>query len=234
MHQYRLTQWLTIITQGLWVRAKTPRLPEALGLRDGEGGDRNLPELRLLVLGDSAAAGVGVEHQQQALIGQIVSELQQHYYVHWRLVAASGVTSEVAHKEFLPDLKTHQFDAAVLSLGVNDVTRFTSDLDWEKYQLSIWKKLLDEQRISKLLITPVPPMHKFSALPRKLATLFGERASALNALLKAFSEQFDDSVTLLDFDVPTDIDMLAKDGFHPSAKTYKLWAKVASQHLLPK
>jgi len=233
MHRYSISEWLTIITQGVWVRAKTARLPEALGVRDGEGGDKNLPEIRLLILGDSAAAGVGVDHQHNALTGQLVSELQQDFYVHWRLVASSGITSEVAHNEFLPDLTNHEFDAAVISLGVNDVTRFTSDKDWQKYQLAIWEKLLKEHNIRKLLITPVPPMEKFFALPNKLAGIFGRRAESLNVLLKQMANSHEKNVTLLDFDVPTEPEMLAKDGFHPSERTYQLWAKVAAKHLLP-
>ncbi len=47
-----------LLWQGRHVRRVTPRLPEAAGPRAGTTGHG--PPLRLLVLGDSAAAGVGV------------------------------------------------------------------------------------------------------------------------------------------------------------------------------
>ncbi|KAB0649370.1 SGNH/GDSL hydrolase family protein, partial [Burkholderia diffusa] len=47
-----------LLMQGRRVRRVTPRLAEAAGPRDGTAGDG--PPLRVLVLGDSAAAGVGV------------------------------------------------------------------------------------------------------------------------------------------------------------------------------
>ena len=49
-----------IVPQGLWVRATIPLLQEPPGERQGTSGDG--PPLRLLILGDSAAAGVGTSH----------------------------------------------------------------------------------------------------------------------------------------------------------------------------
>ena len=43
-----------LLMQGLYVRKVTPRLPEAAGARVGEAGTG--PALRLMILGDSAAA----------------------------------------------------------------------------------------------------------------------------------------------------------------------------------
>ncbi|NIP82235.1 MAG: SGNH/GDSL hydrolase family protein, partial [Gemmatimonadetes bacterium] len=46
-----------LVAQGLFVRWRTTRLPEPPGDREGVTGAG--PPLRLLVAGDSAAAGVG-------------------------------------------------------------------------------------------------------------------------------------------------------------------------------
>ena len=48
-----------LVAQALRTRRVTPRLPEAAGERSGTQGEG--PRLRLLVLGDSAAAGVGAQ-----------------------------------------------------------------------------------------------------------------------------------------------------------------------------
>jgi hypothetical protein len=63
-----------LLCQGKYVRRVTPKLPEADGPRFGEAGVGK--PLRLLVLGDSAAAGVGVNTQQEALAGHLVKGLE--------------------------------------------------------------------------------------------------------------------------------------------------------------
>jgi hypothetical protein len=77
--------------QGRYVRRVTPRLPEAPGPRAGTHGAGS--ELRLLLLGDSAAAGVGAPSQDEALCGRLTSELAQSFRVSWALVARSGATT---------------------------------------------------------------------------------------------------------------------------------------------
>lgn len=56
-----------LILQGYRVKKNTPRLAEPQGLRKGVIGQGKA--LSILILGDSAAAGVGVEDQREALLG---------------------------------------------------------------------------------------------------------------------------------------------------------------------
>lgn len=72
-----------LLIQGRKVRKNTPRLLEAGGEREGTTGEGQ--PLSLLILGDSAAAGVGVDTQQDALSGAIISELQNEYRLQWKL-----------------------------------------------------------------------------------------------------------------------------------------------------
>ncbi len=51
------------------MRLTVLRLPEAHGERSGCCGNGN--ELNLLIIGDSAAAGVGVDEQSEALASQL-------------------------------------------------------------------------------------------------------------------------------------------------------------------
>ena len=46
--------------------------------------------MKLLVLGDSAAAGVGADRQADALTGQIVKNLAGRFLVEWTLFARTG------------------------------------------------------------------------------------------------------------------------------------------------
>src|SRR5918995_2427493 len=104
--------------QGRYVRRVTPRLPEAPGPRAGTLGAGS--EVRLLVLGDSAAAGVGAPSQDEALCGCLTSELAQSFRVSWALVARSGATTAGTTRH-LAGTPAARFDVAVVSLGGNDV-----------------------------------------------------------------------------------------------------------------
>ena len=64
---YTLALILVILFQGYAVKKNTPRLAEPDGERIGQKGVGK--SLALLILGDSAAAGVGVNAQDDALLG---------------------------------------------------------------------------------------------------------------------------------------------------------------------
>ena len=71
-----MTHWLLtlllgplLLYQGFRVRRNILLLPEPPGERTGTAGDG--PPLRLLVTGDSAAAGVGAAHQQSACLSAV-------------------------------------------------------------------------------------------------------------------------------------------------------------------
>lgn len=74
-----------LLAQGRFTRRVTPLLPEPVGPRRGKEGRG--PALRLLIAGDSAAAGVGVASQASALSGCLVRELAPAFELTWSLVA---------------------------------------------------------------------------------------------------------------------------------------------------
>ena len=110
--------------QGLWVLIRTPRLQEAQGARKGHHS-KDESKLHILILGDSAAAGVGVAQQNQALSGNIIQRIIPHLSVSWELNAWSGCNTPqmLKHIQQMPKSK---MDVIVISLGVNDVISTTS------------------------------------------------------------------------------------------------------------
>lgn len=102
-----------LITQGMIVRKRTPLLPEPQGDRDGLVGEGK--PLSLLILGDSAAAGVGVERQEEALSGAIISELKNDYTLKWRLHARTGLTTQQVC-EAIVEIDERDYDVIVTSI----------------------------------------------------------------------------------------------------------------------
>ena len=213
-----------VVLQGLKVRKNTTRLAEASGDRDGICGLGQ--PLSLLILGDSAAAGVGVKSQQEALSGSILSCLQDEYQVRWKLHAKTGDTTQqvIAATQLLAP---QQYDVVVTSIGVNDVTKLMSAKKWLKQQQILFQDIQNRFHPRLIIVSGVPPMQYFEALPHPLAWLFGQYATQMNQQLQhwlAPQAQFE----FLQFDIQTFQAMnlpMASDGFHPSKEIYAIWGQ---------
>lgn len=202
-------------------RKSVPKLPEPPGARDGTSGDG--PPLRLLVLGDSAAAGVGAPHQDKALLGQIVSRLTTDFQVTWSLRAKTGNTTETV-LSWLKSQPPQQFDVAVTSLGVNDVTAMVGRARWRRQQAELRSILREKFGIETLLISGLPPLHGFPALPQPLRWALGARATQLNHDVERDVAAECDT-DFLDLRFTTDTTLMASDGFHPGPGIYAQWAE---------
>ena len=219
-----------LLIQGNRVKKNTIRLLEAEGARDGITGQGQT--LTLLILGDSAAAGVGVAHQNDALLGAVVSALQHQYQVHWRLEAQSGdTTSQVIQKT--QKMVNQKYDVVVTSVGVNDVTRLMSARTWIKQQQQFYQLIQAKFQPELIIATGVPPMHLFPALPNPLSWLFGQYAIQMNLQLeKMVSKQKD--MQWIEYDIQKYQSMnleMAKDGFHPSKEIYQIWGKEVADRI---
>lgn len=214
-----------LLAQGLYTRWVTPKLPEAYGERQGRHGTGS--ELRVLIVGDSAAAGVGVAYQRDALAGQLVSRLGMTHQVSWRLLAQSGFdTGEVL--QLLERTTAERFDVAVVSLGVNDVTSSrVRALDWIAQQGRLIDLLGWKFGVRQVVLSPVPPMHTFPALPQPLRWFLGRRAKHFNSLLSELvARRSQCSLLTSRQPVATSFmaNLMAEDGFHPGPVIYSMWA----------
>ena len=220
-----------LLIQGNRVKKNTIRLPEAEGARDGITGQGQT--LSLLILGDSAAAGVGVAHQNDALLGAVVSALQHQYQVHWRLEAQSGdTTSQLIQK--IKKMVNQKYDVVVTSVGVNDVTRLMSARTWIKQQQQFYQLIQAKFQPELIIATGVPPMHLFPALPNPLSWLFGQYAKQMNFQLEKMIVKQKD-MQWIEYDIQKYQSMnleMAKDGFHPSKEIYQIWGKEVADRIL--
>ena len=210
-----------LLLQGRHVRRVTPRLPEAAGERQGEIGQG--PPLRLLIAGDSAAAGVGAELQAQALSGQLAQLLAKDFRVSWTLVATTGHTTAQALQQ-LRELPPATYDVVVTSLGVNDLTGRTSAGLWLQQQAQLVSLLREQFQAKHILLSALPPMHVFPALPQPLRWYMGAQAQRYNRGLQTWARQHADC-EFLAADFPTNLELMASDGFHPGPGAYAVWAE---------
>lgn len=218
-----------LVAQALATRQRLPRLPEPAGPREGVVGRG--PRLRVLLVGDSSAVGVGVDHQRDALAGQLMPRLAQACgaRVEWRLLARSGLTSAQALK-LLQDAGPLWADLAVLATGVNDVVaqvpshRAVAQREW----LVNW--LRNASGVQHVVVCPLPPIHHFPGLPQPLRWVAGADARRHNDALKHWCGQRSD-VSLVDMQMPLHAGVMARDGFHPGEPVYRHCANRIARHV---
>ena len=217
-----------IVPQGIWTNLRVPTLPEPPGARQGEAGTG--PRLRLLIVGDSAAAGVGVSRQEEALLGQVVARLSDRYRVEFDLQAKTGFTTADILRR-LEDLPARGYDVALTSLGVNDVLALTSRATWLDRQRQLRRLLREKFGVRLTVISGLPPVHSFPALPQPLRWHLGSRATEFDAAIAAAVDAEPD-VRLVNLRFEADAGMMASDRFHPGAPIYAEWAQRAASCIL--
>nr|WP_221301556.1 SGNH/GDSL hydrolase family protein [Zhongshania antarctica] len=214
-----------LFVQGKYVKRVTPKLPEPEGHRHGQVGQGK--GLSLLIVGDSAAAGVGVDHQQRALSGRLVAPLSKTNAVSWKLIAQSGDTSRQL-LDRLHAMPQEEFDSAVVSIGVNDVTGLTRASAWAGNVRLIVQLLTEKFGVRRVYLSSIPPMHLFPALPNPLRWWLGLRANQFNVLMSAVAES-ERSCIYVPIPYSGDLSAIAADGFHPGAEAYTVWGDCVAE-----
>ena len=216
-----------LIPQGVYTRMVTLKLPEATGKRNGISG-KGAP-LSLLILGDTAAAGVGVEKQSEALAGKLVTKLSSHYKLEWRLEAETGL-STLNIIERLKGLEVFCVDVVIISLGVNDVTGGVSVKKWLGLQEELRSILVTKFNVKLVLLSSIPPMSRFPSLPQPLRWYLGRKSKLFNTKLLSQTNQRSD-LEYLDINFPLQDSYIAKDGFHPSEAAYEYWSELVAKKI---
>lgn len=218
-----------LAAQAVFTRVRLPQLPEAEGPRSGVHG-RGAP-LRLLIAGDSSAAGVGVVHQGLALAGQLVPALATacRVQLHWQLHARSGLTTAQT-LAWLREGAPAQADIAVVVTGVNDVVDQVPSQRAVAARDALASWLRNSLAVQHVVFAPLPPIHLFPGLPQPLRWVAGADARRHNAALAAWARTRSD-VSVVDMEVPLNRGVMAADGFHPGEPVYRYCAASIAEHI---
>ena len=246
--------------QGHKIKRDTVRLPEPNGERHGRVQLNNANSsaantsrdtqqtLNLMVVGDSAAAGVGSQTQQEALVGHLIPRLTEQPAIqsafdtlNWSLQATTGHTSfDILRRLYVLPVPSQPIDVMVLSVGVNDTTSNVSVHQWQQQIENIIAIAQRKFGVRELIFLSLPPMAQMPAIPAPLNNFVGAKASILDSTLQQICATHD-HVTYMATDfarmiedhsngTPIDIRvMFASDGFHPSSLMYGYWAQQVAE-----
>jgi lysophospholipase L1-like esterase len=196
----------------------------------------NGPPLHLVLIGDSSAAGYGVSTRDEALQGQITSRLAETCTVHWTTFARFGSTG-LKTVRFLQKQQPAHYDVAVVAVGLNDMLAGEPLGPWLGAQRQLVETLRQRFGVSHTVISGMPPIGGFPALPQPMRWILGRQRDRYDAALKAWiacepdlsyvPTGFADDSPFRVGDV-TVADMMSADGFHPGPRVYEEWGRRAA------
>lgn len=213
-----------LVAQARRLRRDTPRLPDAAQPWQGtvDGPD----PIRLLVLGDSTAAGVGADTQDDALPGNLARELAQRTGrgVAWRAVGRNGATTRDIVTDYLDDATGADYDIAFLTVGANDALGLRPRWAFGRDLRTIIARL---RAVSPLvLMSSLPAFSRFELLPNPLRWNLYLHSQSLEDEARAIVAGTE-GAHISPPPPPYTEGFFATDLFHPSASGYRDWARFA-------
>ena len=212
-----------VLTQGRWLKRTTPHLPEAALPWVGELAGHD--PVRLLVLGDSTAAGVGAATQQEALPGRLGDALHARTGrgIRWRAVGKNGATSREIIERFLDEALTEPSDMLFLSIGANDAMTMRGAGSFVRDVRHILDAFEHRNPGAFVLMSSLPVFGRFALLPQPLRTTLFRHSLALEAAARPVVEAR--PRTLMSNNPPPYAEgFWADDLFHPGPSGYRDWA----------
>jgi lysophospholipase L1-like esterase len=212
-----------LLAQGRRVDRKTPRLPPAAGGPTGLVAGAE-PALRILAVGESTAAGVGVAQLEEAVVGRFAQVLGRRTgrAVAWEAAGQSGATVREGHASLLPGIAAGPRDLVLILFGANDTLARHSAQVYARDLTALIAALRERVGAAPMLVSSVPPLHTFPALPSPLNTYLGARARWLD---RAAAQLGLPGVWHALVDIVMEPALFAEDGFHPGPIGYQAWAE---------
>lgn len=210
------------------VRKRTPRMTPPPGSTIGETGAGRQARFRLLVIGDSSAAGVGAAHMDETLAPKLARLLAERFSCHvtWRTAGSNSATTTELRDYVVPNLTPEPYTHVVILAGTNDMKNYIPRWRFDHGFGGLLFALHAKWPTATLIWSPIINMQDVPALTPRLGWILELRARMLNELGRQLCrERFAIAAPQLQ---AHDKEGFALDGFHASAMGYTYWAELLS------
>jgi lysophospholipase L1-like esterase len=210
--------------QGQYIRRKIGRLPDAQGETSGKSGDEE-SFAKLLVLGESTAAGVGARTHETALAGQFARFLGEKIgkSIHWQVIGRSGITVKETIHELLPKIPDEKFDYILVALCGNEVLKLRSPRTFRRDMKKLLGILQEKHPDATFFITNAPAVRLSPVLPFPIKFILGHLSALHDSNAKEFTAAMN---KVFYFHQPNEVpENFFADGIHPSEMGYTVWSK---------
>lgn len=217
--------------QGIQLRRRIERLLPAYLPHSGQLGDGN-PAYKILTLGDSTVASVGMDKLEHTLTFNIAKAVHDKTgkNVAWRSAGGNSATADQVRDYILPHIEERDFTHVVIAVGTNDMKNFHAIPTFKKNFGTLLYAVRTRFPSAKIIWTPVADMTKFPALPNGLAKVLSYRADLINAKGKQLCAE---RGAIYSEPIPIeDVAGFARDGFHAGPDGYKTFGEHLSGYIL--
>lgn len=214
--------------QGKKLRHKINRLPshsEFLALKS----HKNAPNI--LIIGESTAAGVGASRLETTFAFQVRQQLQEGYSVY--NLGKNGLRAERLKRLLLHGQQelSSKIQIGVILIGANDCFKFTPPGTFHRELKEFVQLLTQTYGVEKVILSNIPPVHQFPALPWIIRFFLGWHRTLLireihhlqkvmpHLKYKAVKQSLDKS-------------FFAVDGIHPSDLGYEAMARQLKEEIV--
>jgi lysophospholipase L1-like esterase len=187
-----------------------------------------------VILGDSTAVGQGAAYEDTYAYASTQYVARTHR-VSVQNVAISGARAQSVIDKQLESIVIAKPDIALLAVGANDVTHFTSSKAFEASLETIITKLRAKNPDVKIIVTGVPDMRSVPRFPWPIKQLAGHRTNQFNAIYDRIAAKH--SLIFAPIAEKTgktfreNPQLFAADKFHPNADGYAQWTPVINDAL---
>jgi lysophospholipase L1-like esterase len=225
-----------IYFQARSIKAKFPVLPEAEGSKGLAPSSHN-KRLRVLTIGESSIAGVGVKTHEEGFTGTLARELATFFNlsVEWKVYAKRGFTAKKVEEMLVPQITEKEFDLVVIGVGGNDTFQLNNPTRWKKDVQSLIQSLKGKFKDAPIVFINMPPIKELPAFTKTIKLVLGNLENILSEELDKLvrlhkdTYYYSNSITMSDwrerFNVPSENAIFFSDGVHPSKLAYQVWAR---------
>ncbi|MGC4750676.1 SGNH/GDSL hydrolase family protein [Micromonospora sp. DT201] len=218
-----------IAIQGKRLRPAIEMLSPATGPESGTVGDASRSPVRIAVLGESTAAGYGVDTHDEGFPGCLAHEIvaRTSRPVSWEVVGQHAATARRIRHRLLPRLGS-DLDVVVVLAGASDVLVRRTPQEWGEDLSAIVDELA--ARANQVLVAGIPPFRSFPSIPTLLGRYLAAGADALDTRSRQVCAERPRATWVAAMDISSP-DFFARDRFHPSASGYRRWAQGVADHV---
>ncbi|MEM7068502.1 MAG: SGNH/GDSL hydrolase family protein [Pseudomonadota bacterium] len=228
-----LLSWLALpiyIWQGLGVRRNSTRLapPPQKPLVSLKGKGK---PLNILFMGDSSAAGVGVEEFDESVAGRLPHLLKEKSGrpILVRTSGNNSATSGSIRDYVLPHLAAEHYDYVIISIGTNDAKNFHSGKRFCKEFGSLIYAIHAKYPGAKIIWQGLLDMQDVPILPTPLNKILGIRSRILRENGKILCRERNALAPETNWKPIRE--NFSSDGFHASSTGYRIWAEELSEYI---
>jgi len=211
------------VWQGLGVRRRTGRMapPPNAGTYEHAGRGTGLS---VLVIGDSSAAGVGVEAIEDCFAGQFPRLLAQETGrpVAARIAGMNSATSGQIRDFVVPHVEPRDFDYIALNIGTNDAKNFHSGRRFKRDFGTLIYALRARFPAATIIWSGVLDMERVPALPSPLNRILGIRSRLIDDIGRTLCRERGALAPESEWRIVPE--NFSADGFHASEAGYREWA----------